>query len=43
MSARGLTYLFSSWWVAVLPAAGVFVVAFVGNFAGDAIRDLVER
>jgi peptide/nickel transport system permease protein len=43
MSARGLTYLFSSWWVAVLPAIGVFVVAFVGNFAGDAVRDLVER
>jgi peptide/nickel transport system permease protein len=42
MTARGLTYLFSAWWVAVCPAAAVFVLAFVGNFVGDAIRDLVE-
>lgn len=42
MAARGLTYLFDGWWVAVIPAAAVFVLAFVGNFAGDAIRDLVE-
>lgn len=43
MTARGLTYLLTSWWVAVIPAAAVFVLAFVGNFAGDAIRDLMER
>jgi peptide/nickel transport system permease protein len=42
MTARGLTYLFTAWWVAVIPAAAVFVLAFVGNFAGDAIRDMVE-
>jgi peptide/nickel transport system permease protein len=42
MTARGLTYLFSAWWVAVIPAAGVFLLAFVGNFAGDAVRDVVE-
>lgn len=42
MTARGLTYLFSGWWVAVIPAAAVFVLAFVGNFVGDAVRDMVE-
>lgn len=42
MTARGLTYLFTSWWVAVIPAAAVFVLAFVGNSVGDAVRDLLE-
>ncbi len=42
MTARGLTYLFTGWWVAVIPAAAVFVLAFVGNFVGDAVRDMVE-
>jgi len=41
MTALGLTYLFTSWWVAVAPAAGVFALAFLGNLAGDAIRDLI--
>ena len=34
MTAQGLTYLLTSWWVAVLPAAAVFVLAFTANFAG---------
>lgn len=42
MTARGLTYLFTSWWVAVIPAAAVFVLAFLGNSVGDAVRDLLE-
>jgi peptide/nickel transport system permease protein len=42
MTAHGLTYLFTNWNVAVLPAAAVFILVFVANFAGDAIRDLVE-
>lgn len=42
MSARGLSYLFTSWWVPVFPALGVFVLAFIGNLAGDAVRDVVE-
>ncbi len=41
MSADGLTYLFTAWWVAVCPAAGVFVLAFVANLAGDGVRDLL--
>ena len=42
MSARGLTYLFTGWWAAVIPAAAVFLLAFVGNFVGDAVRDVIE-
>ena len=36
MSAQGLRFLLSSWWVPVVPAAAVAVVAFVSNLAGDA-------
>lgn len=42
MSARGLTYLFTGWWVPVFPALGVFVLAFIANLCGDGIRDLME-
>jgi peptide/nickel transport system permease protein len=42
MTARGLTYLLTNWWVAVIPAAAVFVLTFISNFAGDAIRDVME-
>lgn len=42
MSARGLTYLLTKWWVPVMPALGVFVLVFVANVAGDAVRDLAE-
>jgi peptide/nickel transport system permease protein len=42
MAARGLSYLFTSWWIPVFPALCVFVLAFVGNLAGDAVRDVVE-
>lgn len=42
MTSRGLSYLFTSWWVPVFPALCVFVLAFVGNLAGDAVRDVVE-
>jgi peptide/nickel transport system permease protein len=43
MTARGLTYLLSdSWWIVVVPATAVFVLSFLSNLAGDAVRDLVE-
>jgi len=42
MTARGLTYLLTNWWVAVIPAAAVFILTFISNFAGDAIRDVME-
>ncbi len=43
MTARGLTYLFNAPWVALAPAAALFVLAVLANFAGDATRDLLER
>ncbi|MCU1428044.1 MAG: transporter permease [Actinomycetia bacterium] len=42
MTSRGLAYLFDAWWVPVFPALGVFLLAFIGNVAGDGVRDLVE-
>ncbi len=41
MTANGLTYLLTGWWVAAFPAVAVTLLALVGNFAGDTIRDLV--
>jgi peptide/nickel transport system permease protein len=42
MTAQGLPYLLSSWWIAVFPALAIFAIAMVSNFAGDAVRDLME-
>ncbi|HEY1633841.1 MAG TPA: ABC transporter permease [Acidimicrobiales bacterium] len=41
MAARGMQYLQQEWWVPVMPAIAVFVVALVANLAGDGIRDLM--
>jgi peptide/nickel transport system permease protein len=41
MTAHGLTYLLTGWWIATCPAVVVTLLAMVGNFAGDSIRDLV--
>ena len=41
MSAQGLRFLLSSWWVPIAPAAIVAIVAFVANLIGDGIRDLM--
>jgi peptide/nickel transport system permease protein len=41
MSARGITYLIEHWWVPVIPALAVFVIAVVANLAGDGARDLL--
>jgi peptide/nickel transport system permease protein len=41
MVANGLTYVLSNWWVPVMPALAVFVIAVIANFAGDGVRDLV--
>lgn len=43
MSSQGLTFLFNAWWISVAPAAALFVLAMLANFAGDAVRDLAER
>ncbi|CAN5500056.1 ABC transporter permease [soil metagenome] len=42
MSAQGLTYVFSAWWIPVMPAIAVALIAIVANFAGDAIRDRIR-
>jgi peptide/nickel transport system permease protein len=42
MSAQGITYIFSDWWIPVMPAAAVALIAIVANFAGDAIRDQIR-
>jgi peptide/nickel transport system permease protein len=36
-----MQYLQQEWWVPVMPAIAVFVVALVANLAGDGIRDLM--
>lgn len=43
MTARGLPYLLSYAWVCLIPAAAVFVIALVGNFAGDSVRTLFSE
>lgn len=42
MTARGLTYLFNAPWIALAPGTALFALGVVGNFAGDATRDLLE-
>jgi ABC-type dipeptide/oligopeptide/nickel transport system permease subunit len=41
MSAQGLRFLLSSWWVPVMPAAAIALLAFLSNLVGDAMRDLL--
>jgi peptide/nickel transport system permease protein len=42
MTARGMDYIFEYWWIAIMPAFGVFVIAMVANFGGDALRDRIS-
>jgi peptide/nickel transport system permease protein len=42
MSARGVAYIFQAWWVPLMPAVGVFVLAMAANFGGDALRDRIR-
>jgi len=41
MSAQGLRFLLSSWWVPVIPAIAIALIAFASNLTGDTIRDLM--
>jgi len=41
MAARGLQYLLQEWWVSVMPALIVFLVALLANLSGDGVRDLL--
>ena len=40
---RGLKYLFTGWWIPVFPAIAVFLLAFIANMAGDAVRSLQRQ
>jgi peptide/nickel transport system permease protein len=40
MSARGLQYLLQEWWVPVMPALAIFLLALFANLAGDAVGRL---
>ena len=42
MTAQGLPYLLVQWWVPVFPAIAIFVLAFLANVGGDALRDLMS-
>jgi peptide/nickel transport system permease protein len=42
MSARGLQYLLQEWWVPVMPAIAIFLVALSANLAGDGLRKLLD-
>jgi peptide/nickel transport system ATP-binding protein len=42
MSQRGMTYLGTAWWVPIMPAIGVALLALVANFTGDAARDRLK-
>jgi peptide/nickel transport system permease protein len=41
-SARNLSFLLQQWWVPVMPGLGVVVLAFIGNVAGDGVRNLID-
>ncbi|MCV7424745.1 ABC transporter permease [Mycobacterium yunnanensis] len=42
MSAQGITYIFSAWWIPIMPAVAVAIIAIIANFAGDALRDRIR-
>lgn len=43
MAAQNLQYLLTDWWVPVMPALAIFLLALVGNLAGDGVRNLLGR
>jgi peptide/nickel transport system permease protein len=42
MSAQGITYIFTAWWIPIMPAVAVAIIAIIANFAGDALRDRIR-
>jgi peptide/nickel transport system permease protein len=35
----GLTYIYTAWWLVVVPSAAIFLLVISINLIGDAIRD----
>jgi len=42
MTARSLVSLTTHWWIPLIPAIVIFVLAFTANLAGDGIRRWME-
>jgi peptide/nickel transport system permease protein len=43
MASDGMRYLLTSWWIAVFPGLAIALLAFVFNYAGDALRVVLRR
>lgn len=42
-AARGMQFILSDWWVAVVPGVAVLILSLVANLGGEGIRTLLER
>jgi peptide/nickel transport system permease protein len=42
MTARTLDSLTAFWWLPVLPALVIFLLALTANLAGDGLRDVLK-
>jgi peptide/nickel transport system permease protein len=42
MTAQGMSYLLTNWWIPVIPAICVTVLALVANLAGDGLRAILK-
>jgi peptide/nickel transport system permease protein len=40
-SSHGLQYILTDWWIAVIPAIAICLLALVANLAGDGLRDML--
>lgn len=43
MASDGMKYFLTSWWVSVLPSLAIGLLAFLFNYAGDALRATLRR
>ncbi|WP_062461313.1 ABC transporter permease [Demequina soli] len=43
MASDGMKYFLNAWWIAVLPSLAIGLLAFVFNYAGDALRVVLRR
>ena len=42
MTAGYLQYLTTAWWLSLLPAVMIFLMAYCSNLAGDGLRDMLR-
>ncbi|NMC23638.1 MAG: D,D-dipeptide ABC transporter permease, partial [Serratia sp.] len=42
MIATARRFLFSEWWVPLIPAIAIFVTSLAFNFLGDGLRDVLD-